>query len=142
MLKKVVLGAFALVLALPAMPVLAHQGTDNGAACLALKEAATVTEAEAIAIAQAKLAGTVTKVKLKCEGGKAVWQVRIRSTDGLQRGDFRINALTGVVLREKIKTRGQKSASSLLKKLGFKKHESENENEDNHRGRGRGSDDN
>lgn len=145
MLKKLVLGAFAMVLALPALPALARNGSDDGitsAACVALKEAATVTEAQAIAIAQAKLAGTVVKAKLKCENSKAVWQIRMRSNDGLQRGDFRIDALTGEVLRERIKTRRQNHLSNVLKKFGFKKHESEAGDDHQGRGRGRGSDGN
>ncbi len=145
MLKKLVLGAFALVLALPGLPVLASNGSDDGftsAACVALKAAATVTEAQAIATAQTKLAGTVTKARLKCKEGKAVWQIRIRSTDGLQRGDFRIDALTGEVLRERIKTRRQHHLSNVLEKFGLRKHEKEAGDDHQGRGRGRGSDDN
>jgi uncharacterized membrane protein YkoI len=142
MLKKVVLGALALAIALPAAPAFARRGADDnqGATKSAWAAVVTVTRDQAIATAQGKLAGTVRKAKLEREHGKATWKVRIISTDGLKRGDFRIDAMTGAVLREKIKNiRGNNRGSKLLKKLGVKKHESE---DDDHRGRGRGSDDN
>ncbi len=144
MLKKIVLGAMALAIALPATPAFARRSADDSHSSVSAANV-TVTKERAIAIAQAKLAGTVRKAKLEREHGKATWKVRIISTDGLQRGDFRIDATTGAVLREKIKNiRGNKRGSSLLKKLGLKKHESEHDDNDDHkgRGRGRGSDDN
>ncbi len=143
MLKKVVLGAMALAIALPAAPAFARRSADDnqGATQSAWAANVTVTRDQAVATAQGRLAGTVRKAKLEREHGKATWKVRIISTDGLKRGDFRIDATTGAVLREKIKNiRGNKRGSSLLKKL--KKQESEHESDNGHRGRGRGSDDN
>ena len=70
----------------------------------------TVTRDQAIATAKARLDGTVKKAKLEREHGKKTWQVRIFSIDGTKRGDFRIDAMTGTILREKIKTIGDKSA--------------------------------
>ncbi len=139
------MGAMALTIALPAAPAFARRGADDnqGATQSAWAVNVTVTKEQAIATAQGKLAGTVRKAKLEREHGKATWKVRIISTDGLKRGDFRIDATTGALLREKIKDiRGNKRGSSLLKKLGLKKQESEHESDDDHRGRGRGSDDN
>lgn len=144
MLKKILLGALALVAVSPATPALASRdGGSDGATRSAWAATVTITRDQAVAAAQAKLAGTLRKAKLTRDHGQATWKVRIVSTDGLQRGDFRIDAMTGNVIGERIKTlHGKKFGSSLLEKLGLKKPEGERENDADHRGRGRGSDDN
>jgi uncharacterized membrane protein YkoI len=63
----------------------------------------TVTRDAAIATAQGLLPGTVKEAHLEREHGKATWDVRILSTDGTKRGDFRIDATTGTVLKSRIK---------------------------------------
>ena len=62
-----------------------------------------ISEATAIATAQTKLAGAMTKSHLSRDHGKATWKIRILSTDGTQRGDFRIDAITGDILKFVIK---------------------------------------
>ncbi len=84
----------------------------------------TVTRDQAIATAKARLDGTVKKAQLEREHGKKTWQVRILSTDGLKRGDFRIDATSGDILREKIKDIGSKKlerAQKLAEKMEKKK---------------------
>ena len=84
----------------------------------------TVTQAQAIATAKARLDGTVKKAKLEREHGKKTWQVKILSTDGTKRGDFRIDAMTGSILKEKIKTIGSGKidrAQKLVEKMEKKR---------------------
>jgi uncharacterized membrane protein YkoI len=69
-----------------------------------------ISQARAVEIAQGQLAGTMKKAFLKKKQGKAIWRITILSTDGLQRGDFRIDATTGAVLQSKIKPVGTKTA--------------------------------
>lgn len=75
-----------------------------------------ISQAKAIEIAQSKLAGTVKKAQLELEHGKKTWQVRILAADG-KRGDFRIDAQSGEVLRSKIKATsdGDRSAKLMTK---------------------------
>lgn len=61
------------------------------------------SEATAVAAAKVRLPGTVKMTHLDRYHGKATWKIRILSADGLQRGDFRIDATTGLILNSKIK---------------------------------------
>ncbi|MFZ2187115.1 MAG: PepSY domain-containing protein [Candidatus Moraniibacteriota bacterium] len=82
--------------------VFARQGgSEHGPVATA---SVAVSQAKAIEIAQGKLAGAMTRAHLDTYNGKATWKIRILSTDGLQRGDFRIDATTGVILNFNIRT--------------------------------------
>lgn len=75
-----------------------------------------ISQARATEIAQGLLAGTVKQIHLdRGDHGKAVWKVRILSTDGTQRGDFRINATTGDVLKSSINPIGSGHANEAMK---------------------------
>lgn len=66
-----------------------------------------ISRVKVTGIAQGLLAGTLKQIHLdRGNHGKATWKVRILSTDGTQRGDFRIDATTGVVLKSVIKPIG------------------------------------
>jgi hypothetical protein len=137
-MQKLVLGVLALLVALPAAPALARRGADDNSMPAAVAQT-TVTRDQAIAIAKGRLDGTVKKAKLEREHRKVVWKVRIYSTDGLKRGDFRIDATTGAILREKIKT--FRKAKTITEKLRLKQSDDDHRSDDGRRGRGRGSDD-
>ncbi len=103
----------------------ARQGADDANEHAAVSSTGVViTKDKAIEIAKARLNGTVKKAELEREHGKKTWQVRIFSTDGLKRGDFRIDANSGSILREKIKDIGSKKverAQKLAEKMEKKK---------------------
>ena len=103
----------------------ARQGADDTNEHAAVSSAdVAITKDKAIEIAKARLDGTVKKAQLEREHGKKTWQVRIFSTDGLKRGDFRIDANSGSILREKIKDIGSKKverAQKLAEKMEKKK---------------------
>lgn len=124
-----------------AMPALAKQGVDDSQSQGALVTP-TVTREQAIATAKTKLDGTVRKAELERDHNRAVWKIRILSTDMTQRGDFRINALTGDILRFRIKTVHGNGEKVALKVKSAK--DSQHEANDNHGRRhgGRGADDN
>lgn len=98
-----------LTLATQVPGVLAQGGENNRSeqSPIAIASVA-VSEARAVEIAQGELSGTVKKAHLDMERGTATWKVRIISTDGLQRGSFRIDANTGALLKSIIKPIGTK----------------------------------
>ncbi len=117
--KSVFSGAvIAVVAVLVGVPgVEARRGADDANEHAAVSSVdVAITEAKAIEIAKARLDGTVKKAKLEREHGKKTWQVRIFSTDGLKRGDFRIDANSGSILREKIKNIGSKKVERAEKR--------------------------
>ena len=65
-------------------------------------DAVTIKEDQAVAIAKTKLDGTVVRIHLDRYRGTATWKVKILSTDGTQKGSFRIDAMTGEILKFKI----------------------------------------
>lgn len=88
--------------------VFAQSGTNNRSEHSPISvSSVAISEATAVATAQGKLAGTVKKTHLDRYHGKATWKISILSTDGLTRGDFRIDATTGLVLQSKIKQIGK-----------------------------------
>lgn len=100
-----------------ALSVEARRGADDVNEHAAISSVGVaISQARAIEIAQSKLAGTVKKAQLELEHGKKTWQVRILATNG-QRGDFRIDAQSGEVLRSKIKatSAGDRSAKNIAK---------------------------
>lgn len=101
----------------PISSVEARRGADDVNEHAAISTVGVaISQARAIEIAQSKLAGTVKKAQLELEHGKKTWQVRILATDG-RRGDFRIDAQSGEVLRSKIKatSAGDRSAKMMAK---------------------------
>lgn len=119
-----------------AMPAMARRGADD--VVRGALVTATVTKEQAIGIAKTKLDGTVRKVQLERDHNRAVWKIRIISAS--QRGDFRINALTGDVLRSKIKTIRDKGTVQRVKSSTSDDHDTNDDRGRRHGGRG--SDDN
>ena len=61
----------------------------------------SVTQSEAIAIAQAVFSGTVDRVEQEFEDGVLVWKVRLNASNG-EEADVIIDAETGEILRVKM----------------------------------------
>lgn len=124
-----------------ALPAMARRSADDDTSRRALVTA-TVTKEQAIATAKTKLDGTVRKAELEHDHNRAVWKIRIISTEGTKRGDFRINALSGEILRSKIKTiRGKGMVQSLKSRTVSDDRHDQNDDHGRRHG-GRGSDDN
>lgn len=74
-----------------------------------------ISEVMAVATAEGKLAGTVKKTHLDRYHGKVTWKIRILSTDGLTRGDFRIDGTTGLIVQSKIRQIGKNHLSQTTR---------------------------
>lgn len=70
--------------------------TTNSSSTTKAQNAKLLTEAEAIAIAQAKASGTVVKAELDTEDGVQIYEIEIRN--GQKEYDFDIDAITGAIL--------------------------------------------
>lgn len=72
-------------------------GTDDEVSDPALVEQATVTQAEAEAIALAEVPGTVRSIHVESEDGGLQWDVEVTATDGT-RHDLQVDAATGAIV--------------------------------------------
>jgi uncharacterized membrane protein YkoI len=98
--KSIVMSAIAFGLAVPGSVVFATEQMNSDTETV---ESKGIDRAQAVTIAEGKLAGTATRVLSESGHNKSVWKVRIVSTDGTKRGDFRIDGKTGDILKMKIK---------------------------------------
>lgn len=99
----------------------ARRGADDANEHSAISSAdVAISQAKAIEIAKSRLDGVVKKAQLELEHGKKTWQVRILASDG-RRGDFRIDANTGDILRAKIKATSNGDRSAKLAEKAEKK---------------------
>ena len=98
--KSIVMSVLALGIAVPGSVAFAMNDTHSRANGIS---SGVIDQARAILIAKGKLEGTVTRIHLESRKVKAVWKIRILSTDKTKRGDFRIDGRTGDILKMKMK---------------------------------------